>query len=87
MSLQQRSTPQDSAKLVWGAVVGAWFAGCVCASAIWQILMDLKFGPGEGHWLPWFVSGGLGLFIAVVLTLMAYFLTRAALKSLDRQQT
>jgi hypothetical protein len=81
MSLQQSSTPWDSAKLVWCAVAAAWFAGFVCATAIWQILMDLKFGPGHGHWLPWWIRGGIGIFIAAFLTLSAYFLTRAALNS------
>jgi hypothetical protein len=83
----QHSTPQDSTKLVWGAVVGAWFAGFICATGIWQVLMDLKLGPGQGHWLPWFVSWGLRFFFAAISTLTAYFLTRVALKSLDRQQT
>lgn len=81
MSSQQRSTPQDGAKLIWGAMVVAWFAGLVCATAIWQVLMDLKLGPGQGHWLPWWVRGGLGLFTAAALTLTTYFLTRAALSS------
>jgi hypothetical protein len=83
----QHSTPQDSAKLVWGALAIAWFAGFVCATAIWQVLMDLKLGPGQGHWLPLWGRWGLVVFGAVVLTLTAYFQTRAALKSLDRQQT
>lgn len=78
MSLQ---SPWDGAKLMWRAVVAAWFAGFVCATGICQVLMDLKLGPGQGHWLPWSVRGGLVLFTAAGLTLAAYFLTRAALNS------
>jgi hypothetical protein len=81
MSSQLRSTPQDSSKLIWRAVGAAWFAGFVCATAIWQVLMDLKLGPGQGQWLPWWVRGGLVLFTAACLTLTTYFLTRAALNS------
>jgi hypothetical protein len=81
MSSQQRSTPQDGAKLIWCAVVAGWFAGFVCATAIWQVLMDLKLGPGPGHWLPLWVRWGLVLFTPACLTLMTYFLTRAALNS------
>jgi fatty acid desaturase len=81
MSSQRGSTRQDNAKLVWCAVAAAWFAGFLCATAIWQVLMDLKLGPGHGHFLPWWVRGVIGLFIAVVLTLLAYFLTSAALNS------
>jgi len=41
----------------------------------------LKFGSGHGHWLPWWVNWGLVLFTPAVMTLAAYFLTRAALNS------
>jgi len=81
MSSQQSSTPQDSAKLVWCAVAAAWLSGLTCATAFWRILMDLKFGSGHGHWLPWWVNWGLVLFTPAVMTLAAYFLTRAALNS------
>jgi high-affinity Fe2+/Pb2+ permease len=75
MSSQQRSTPQDGAKLVRHTVVLAWIAGFVLGGAIWQFLTDLALG---GHWL---VRGGIGLFTAAGLTLSTYFLTRTALNS------
>jgi len=81
MSSQQRPIPQDGAKLIWRAVVAAWFAGLVSATAIWQVLMDLKLGPGQGHWLPSWFSWVVGFFGAAFLTLAAYFLTRAALRN------
>ena len=83
MSSQPHSTPQDGAKFVRYAVVAAWIAGVVCATAVWQVLMDLKLGPGHGHWLPIPVIWGLQFFTAACLTLTAYFLTRAALSSLN----
>jgi hypothetical protein len=76
MSSQQRSTPQDGAKLIWRAVVAAGFAGFVCAAAICQVLMDLKLGPGQVVTLVGFV-----LFTSACLTLTTYFLTRAPLNS------
>jgi hypothetical protein len=80
---QQHLTPQDGAKFVRYAVLMAWIAGFVCATAIWQVLMDLKLGPGQGHWLPLWVRWALVVFGAAGLTLTAYLMTRAALKALN----
>jgi hypothetical protein len=76
MSSQQRSTPQDGAKLNG---VPWWPRGLrdSCARPpFWQVLMDLKLGPGQGQWLPWRVHGGLVLITAACLTLTTYFLAR-----------
>lgn len=73
----------SSQQLVRHAVVTAWIAGVVCATIFWQILMDLKLGPGHGHWLPIPVIWGLQFFTAACLTLAVYFRTRAALNSLN----
>jgi Mg/Co/Ni transporter MgtE len=70
MSSQQRSTPQDAAKLVWRAVTVALCAGFVWGIVFFQLLM-----------MPDLLRGGLGLFTAAALTLSTYFLTRAALNS------
>jgi hypothetical protein len=75
MSSQQSSSP------LWFAVGLAWFAGFLCATAMWEILMDFQLEPGHGQALPWWARGGIGLFIGAFLTLSAYFLTRVTLNA------